>query len=48
MVVDTEQESPLAETAFFQLAQIYRKLGRSEDAAQATAAFQRLRAKRRQ
>jgi hypothetical protein len=40
-------DSSLAEAAHFQLAQVYRKLGRAADAERETAAFQQLRAKRR-
>jgi hypothetical protein len=38
--------SALAEAAHFQLAQVYRKLGRVADAERETAAFQKLRSSR--
>ena len=46
-VLDKERESGLAESAHFQLAQIYRKLGRLEDAERETKAFQRIRLPRK-
>ena len=46
-VLEYERTSRLAETAHFQLAQIYRKLGRSADAGREMTLFQQLRAKRK-
>jgi len=42
-VLELEQESQLAESAHFQLAQIYRKLGRQADADRETRRFQEMR-----
>lgn len=44
-VLKTEQSSLLAQTAHFQLAQIYRKLGREVEADRELKAFQKLRAR---
>ncbi|MBI3682244.1 MAG: tetratricopeptide repeat protein [Acidobacteria bacterium] len=46
-VLELEPASRLAETAHFQLAQIYRKLGRSADAEREMTLFQQLRGKRK-
>lgn len=46
-VLEHEQTSGLAETAHFQLAQIYRKLGRSSDADNEMKLFQKLRDERK-
>jgi len=42
-VLELEQESQLAESAHFQLAQIYRRLGRHADADQEMKKFQEMR-----
>jgi tetratricopeptide (TPR) repeat protein len=46
-VLALEQNSRLAESAHFELAQVYRKLGREADAEREMQAFQELRAKRK-
>jgi tetratricopeptide (TPR) repeat protein len=46
-VLAAEQGTALAESAHFQLAQVYRKLGRAADADRELKAFQELRAKRK-
>jgi len=46
-VLELEQTSDLAEAAHFQLAQIYRKLGRPADAARETGLFQQLRGRKK-
>lgn len=46
-VLEAEQDTALAESAHFQLAQAYRKLGRAADAAREMKAFDELRARRK-
>lgn len=45
-VLTLEPESKLAETAHYQLSQIYRKLGRSADADREIALFRKLRSRK--
>jgi hypothetical protein len=45
-VLAAEQETTLAQSAHFQLAQVYRKLGRAADADREMKAFQKLRQRR--
>jgi Flp pilus assembly protein TadD len=45
-VLAAEQHTELAESAHFQLAQVYRKLGRTTDAERQTEMFRRLRSRR--
>jgi hypothetical protein len=46
-VLELEKTSRLAETAHFQLAQIYRKLGRTAEADREMTLFQQLRGARK-
>ena len=47
-VVELEPDSKLAETSHYQLAQVYRKLGRAEDADKEMTRFQQMRSKKRE
>jgi hypothetical protein len=47
-VVELEPDSKLAETSHYQLAQVYRKLGRAEDADKEMTRFQQMRSQKRE